>query len=346
MSHSKALAAAAQGKALPVYVCYGIDKYSMERFVAQLINSLVEPEHREFALGKYDLQETGLSEVIEDAETPPFMVPRKVIVARPALFFTGQKDTSKVEHPVDRLLQYIFRPTDFSTLIFIVEAEKLDERKKVVKALKDKGAVFPFLPLSAEDLTAWVRSESTRRGIDIAHEAVETLVLYTGGNLQALAGELDKLALYAGRSTQIDRETVEKLVVPTMEQNIFILIDEIVRLRLEKALHMFYELLKQKEEPVKIVILIARQFRIMAQVKELTRQGYSQQQIAGQVGVHPYAVKIAAEQAKSYTTAQLAEILSDLADLDHKMKSGKIDKVLGLELFLLGLAGAKARTSS
>jgi DNA polymerase III subunit delta len=343
MSHSKALAAAARGQALPVYVCYGVDKYSLERFVSRLIDSLVEPEHREFALGKYDLQETGLSEVIEDAETPPFMVPRKVIVARPALFFTGQKDTSKVEHPVDRLLQYISSPTDFSTIVFIVEAEKLDERKKVVKALKDQGAVFSFQPLSADDLTAWVRSESARLGITFSSDAAETLVLYTGGNLQTLAGELDKLSLYAGSGQQIDREMVETLVVPTMEQNIFILIDEIVRLRLEKALRMFYELLKQKEEPVKIVILIARQFRIMAQVKELSRQGYSQQQIAGQIGVHPYAVKIAADQAKQYGTPQLAKILSDLADLDHQMKSGQMDKVLGLELFLLGLASAKAR---
>jgi len=34
----------------------------------------------------------------------------------------------------------------------------------------------------------------------------------------------------------------------------------------------------------------------------------------------------------------LAGILQDASDLDYKMKTGKIDKVLGLELFMMKLA--------
>jgi DNA polymerase III subunit delta len=337
VEHRKALAAAERGEALPVYICYGTEKYSLERFVSGLVDKLVAQEHKEFAVGKYDLQETSIAEVIEDAETLPFMVPRKVIVARPAQFLTSQKDTSKVEHPLDKLLQYISSPTDFSTIILIADAEKLDERKKVVKALKDKGAVFPFLPLTVSDLNVWMASEAGRLGITMTQEAMDTIGLYTNGNMQSIAAELEKLALYAGAGAEISREHVEELVVPSMEQNIFILIEEIVRQRLDRAFTMLYDLLKQKEEPIKIVILIARQFRIMAQVKELSRQGYSHQQIAGQISVHPYAVKIAAEQAKVYESSRLTKIITDLADLDYRMKSGQVDKVLGLELFLLGL---------
>ncbi|MNJ75768.1 DNA polymerase III subunit delta [compost metagenome] len=75
----------------------------------------------------------------------------------------------------------------------------------------------------------------------------------------------------------------------------------------------------------------------MLQVKELGRQSYSQQQMASQLGLHPYAVKIAGDQARRFDTAKLREVLSELAQLDYKMKSGGIDKVLGLELFLLKL---------
>ena len=69
----------------------------------------------------------------------------------------------------------------------------------------------------------------------------------------------------------------------------FILIEDIVNVRLERAFVILEELLKQREEPIKIASLIARQFRIMLQVKELSKQGYSQQQMASQIGLHPFA---------------------------------------------------------
>lgn len=341
MNAKQALADAGSGRAGPIYVCYGTEKYRLETFVRKLSEALIEPEQREFALSKYDLAETGLEAVIDDAQTPPFLVPRKLIVARPAVFFTGQKDTSKVEHPVERLLDYMRSPADFSTIVFVVEADKLDERKKIVKQLKQADCVLSFQPLSADELAEWVREEGRRCGVSFTAEAIDTLVLYTGGHMQTLSGEIGKLALYAGEGGMIGKDNVEEMVAPTMEQNVFLLIDEVVRLRLERALNMLHELLKQKEEPIKITVLIARQFRIMLQAKELSRQGYSQQQMAGQIGVHPYAVKIALEQGRSYDSRTLAGILSELAELDYRMKTGRIDKVLGLELFLMKLAGGR-----
>jgi len=337
MDAKKAIAAAASGNVTPVLVCFGTEKYRMETFIARLAETLIEPEHREFAISKYDLADTSLETVIADAETPPFMVPRKLIVARPAVFLTGQKDTSKVEHPVDRLQSYLQNPADFSCLVLAVEADKLDERKKIVKQLKAADALVPFPPMTANELHAWVLEEAKKRGVAFTRDAAETLIMYTGGHLQTMSAELEKLLVYSGGTVEIDRPVVAELVAPNMEQNVFLLIDEVVRLRLERALRMFHDLLKQKEEPIKIAMLMARQFRIMLQTKELGRQGYSQQQIAAQAGVHPYAVKVAAEQGRAYEVGALARILAELAELDYRMKTGRIDKVLGLELFLMKL---------
>lgn len=327
-----------KGSPRAVYVCYGPETFRMQEFIAYLLKACVEPEHQDFAVSRYDLSETPLDAVLDDAETMPFLVQRKVILASGAGFLTAARDTGKAEHRTERLLQYLKSPADFSVIVFTVDADKLDERKKLVKTLKESGSLLPFPALTPDELVHWIIRRAGQLRCSFDEGAVEQLILYTGTSLQTLTSELEKLSLYVGEGGKVTAGILDQMVTRTTEQNVFLLIEEIVQLRKDKALAILYELVKQREEPIKIVMLMARQFRMVLQVKELEKQGYSQQQIAGQIGAHPYTVKLAAGQAKRYAFAQLTATLSRLAELDYEMKSGRIDKVLGLELFILGLA--------
>lgn len=338
MDAKRALKDIQAGRPAPVYLCYGPEKYKMREFIQVLTDLLIEPEHKEFAVSKFDLSEVSLSAVLEDAETLPFMVPKKLVIAKNALFFTGAKESSKIEHHLDRLTDYLKSPAEHTVVVFTVDADKLDERKKIVKALKDLEAAVPFLSLSPDELQQWVAKQAQQLGFTFTGEAADQLILYTGGNLQSLSAEIEKISLYVGVGAEASVDVIDQLVARSTEQNVFILIEDIVNVRLERAFVILEELLKQREEPIKIAALIARQFRIMLQVKELSKQGYSQQQMASQIGLHPFAVKVAEGQARKYDIEKLSRIMSQLADLDFQMKTGKIDKVLGLELFLLRLA--------
>lgn len=326
-----------QGRVSPLYVCYGTEKYQINEFIALLEKHVVDEEQRDFAMAAFDLSETPIESVIEEAETLPFLVPRKLIVVKDASVFTAGKDGGKVEHRLDSLTAYMANPAEHSVLVFVVQGEKLDERKKIVKAIKAAGTVLSFMPMGSGELASWAVKQAEKRGCTMSREAADALIAASGVQMAALAVELDKLCLYAGNGGVIDESAIEQLVARTTEQNVFAMVEYIAGLKLEQALDIFYELLKQREEPIKIAALIARQFRIMLQVKELGRQSYSQQQMASQLGLHPYAVKIAGEQARRFETAKLRQVLSELAQLDHQMKSGAIDKVLGIELFLLRL---------
>ena len=338
MDAKAAAKAVKQGDIAPVYLLYGSEKYQMNEFAALLESQLLSKEDRDFALIHMDLGESPIQAVVEEAETVPFMVPRKLIFVRDSSVFTAGKDNAKVEHKIEVLLDYLNNPADYSVVVFIVHNEKLDERKKVVKAVKKAGTVLSFAPLGGEDLLKWVARRAEKEKVVLEPGAPEALIRNAGTSLQTLAGEVDKLCLYAGAGGTVSEATVNELVARSTEQSVFALVEDIANLRLDRALGIFYELLKQREEPIKILALITRQFRIILQVKTLSRQSYSQQQIASQLGLHPYAVKIAGEQARKFETAKLEHILNALAELDYKMKTGTIDKVLGLELFLLKLA--------
>ncbi|KIL37183.1 DNA polymerase III subunit delta [Cohnella kolymensis] len=331
-----------QGNIAPLYICYGTESYLMNEFTNRLVETLSEPEHREMAVIRFDTGETPIDVIIEEAETLPFLVPTKIILVRDSVLFASGKESARIEHRPERLLSYMAQPSETTVLVFLVPHEKLDERKKLVKTAKANHGVITFAPLQAGELQQWLFNRASRQGRTLEQQAAEELLRRAGTDMNALAAETDKLCLHAGAQGTITADAVESLVPMATEQNVFRLTEELAALRTEQAITLYYDLLKQREEPIKLMALLVRQFRNMLHVKELGSQGYSPQQMAGQLGLHPYAVKVTADQARKFSQERLAALLSELADLDYAMKTGRVEKTLGLELFLLKTASAGA----
>ncbi|QYR20169.1 DNA polymerase III subunit delta [Paenibacillus sp. sptzw28] len=327
------------GRFRPVYVLYGKDRYRMRQFIATLTETLLPKDERELGIVKFDTSESAIEEAVAEADTLPFFASRKLVIIRDqSVLAAAQGKENKIEHQTDRLLAYLQQPCESSVIVFQVMADKLDERRKVVKLIKEQNALIPFQELQENELLQWTVKRAEEQGRVMTREAAELLLARTGTNMQQLAHEVDKLCLHAGPGGAIGAGEVEMLIASTVEEDVFALIDAMASLQVEKALKLYAELLLRREEPIKIAALIARQLRIMLQVKELEQQRYSPQQMAGQLGLHPYAVKLAAEKARTFTVKSLGGHLDRLADLDFKMKTGQIDKTLGLELFLLSMA--------
>lgn len=94
-------------------------------------------------------------------------------------------------------------------------------------------------------------------------------------------------------------------------------------------------MIKVGEEPIKIIVMLANQFRLMYQVKLLTSKGYTEDDITSLLHSKKYPVHLAIQKGYRYSSDILLKHLEELADLDIKIKSGEIDKNLALELFLL-----------
>ena len=108
-------------------------------------------------------------------------------------------------------------------------------------------------------------------------------------------------------------------------------------LQKEKAVEMLDEMIKSGEEPIMIMIMLANQFRIIYQAKELYQQGYTEKSIASILNIHPFRIKKALEKGRMFTKDNLLTYLKQLAELDYQIKNSMINKRLGLELFFLGL---------
>ena len=83
--------------------------------------------------------------------------------------------------------------------------------------------------------------------------------------------------------------------------------------------------------------MLANQFRIIYQAKEMYKKGYTESDIAQNLGIHPYRIKLALNKAREYSSSSLLSYLSKLADLDIGIKTGNINKEISLELFIINL---------
>jgi len=326
-----------QNQIAPLYLLYGQEEFLIEETINLIINTALSTEEKEFNLSMFDMNETSIDAAIEDAETLPFMGEKKVVLIKDPFFLTGQKEKNKIDHDVKKLEQYLEFPSPDAIVIFTGNYEKLDERKKIVKLLKKNGETLQASLMDEKAISAWIKNRVKAEKKEIDEEAVRLLLQLVGPKLMLLANEIDKLVLYAGEAETIDDSDIRNLVPRTLEQNVFALIDMIVKRRIDEALLFFYDLLEQKEEPIKILSLLAGQFRLIYQVKELYKRGYGQNQTGSYLKVHPFRVKLAGEQAQKFTEQELYKIIADLAEIDYKMKTGKMDKKLLIELFILQL---------
>ncbi|WP_080844942.1 DNA polymerase III subunit delta [Cytobacillus gottheilii] len=325
----------------PVYLIYGTEPYLINETKQLLIEHSLNEDELDFNLASYDLEETPIETALEDAETLPFMGERRLILLQNPVFLTSEKSKSKVEHNVAKLEAYLKEPSPYSIVVFSGAYEKLDERKKITKQLKKTASLVEAKKLGENELKTWIRERAALNGVQIDEDAVELMLALAGTNLFMLTGEIDKISLYADDEKRIDQKMVEKLVARSLEQNIFALVDKIVHRKIDEALRIFYDLLKQNEEPIKILAVITGQFRLIYQVKELARKGYGQNQMAGQLKIHPFRVKLAAGQAQLFDDYELSAIMSQLADADYQMKTGGMNKTMLIEMFLFKLGAAK-----
>lgn len=304
-----------------VYLLYGTKDFQIEEEIKKLSKGLDEMN-----INKYDLNNDLLSLAIEDAKTMSLFDDKKLVIIDNANMFTGS--TSKDSEIVEEYLNHINENT---TLVLIVHNDKLDTRKKITKLINKVGKVIAFN--DELDMTNLVRRLLKDYNID--YKTINLFLDRVGNNPLIIQNEINKIKIYKENDKTITDEDILNLTTKLIEIDIFKLIDYIVRKDKEKALELYYEMLKMNEEPIKIIVILANQFRIMYQSKELLKKGYSEKDIANILKIHPYRVKLAIQNSRNYTSEVLLKNLNNLADIDIGIKTGILNKDLALELFIL-----------
>ncbi len=311
-----------------VYILYGSINYLINKEIDKIIK---DNKIDEININKYDLTNTYLTDIINDASSMSLFDDKKIIIVNNSYIFTGTTKKS-LEQDSTILENYLNNINDNTILIFIVNNDKLDERKKITKLIKKIGIVKEFNNIDNISLVKELFGE-----YNISTDNIKYLLERVGDDTTLLATEIDKIKIYKDKDKKITKEDITNLVSKSLEVNNFKLIDAIINKNKNDAFTLYQDRIKLNEEPIAIIIALANQIRIMYQVKQLYLNGYTENNIASILKIHPYRVKLANQNSKKYDSNILLNYLKQLADLDISIKTGKIDKQLGLELFILAL---------
>ena len=314
-----------------MYLVFGEQELMINKLVDKLAKETLE-EIDDFNLVVFDAYKTPLYEIVNDASTLPFMTDKKVVVIKNAYFLTAESPKLEFEQSFEELEEYLENQNEGVSLIFCVVSSKLDERKSLVKKIKEKSKVYALDNVNKKDLPRVIKQMFDKRGMSITNDALTEFINRCGEDMYLINNEIDKLNCY---KNDLDIKDIMLMTPKKLEDNVFEMIDAIFNKKEDKVFKIYYDLKVNNSEPITLISLIASQVRFMYQVMILKDKGYSESNIANELSCHPYRVKVALEKVYSLNKIDLTLLLEELSDLDIKIKSGEIDRFVGFELFLL-----------
>lgn len=312
-----------------VYLLYGEEAYLKKQYKDKLSNAMVSPDDT-MNYAYYEGKGINVNEIIDLAETLPFFAERRVIVLENTGFFKSASP---------ELADYIKELPDTTFLIFI-ETE-VDKRGKLYKAVQNKGRAVELGRQDENTLIRWVASSMKRENKQVTENTVRFFLAKVGTDMENIQKELEKLFCYAMEKDSITVEDIEAISTTQISNQIFDMVNAVADKMQKKALQYYYDLLALKEPPMHILYLLARQFKLLLEVKMMDKQGYARKEIAEKTGINPFVVGKYQTRAKAFSEKELREIMEDSVDTEECVKTGRLSDTLAVELFIVKYSGGK-----
>lgn len=323
-----------QGKLNSIYVLYGEEKFLLESVVKKIRKNFGECIN---GINYISIDETNISELIADIQTPAFGYPKKLILVRNSeiLKKEGKRKNPELAKIKTSVAEYIENNIDeINESVILVFVEENVEKQKLYKVLEKNGEVCEFTYQKPNQIIRRLKAIANAYKVNVAENTLQYLIEQCGQNMQDLINEIRKLIEYAGEGGTINKADIDLLCTKQTQAIIFNLTDYLGKKQIKLALEELNNLLYNKEPIQKILITLYNHFKKLYFTKIAERYKLD---IAKALNLKPnqlFLVNKYKMQAKSFTDLEISNIIKELIDLDYNYKIGKIDLNIGLETIL------------
>ena len=316
------------GELKQVYVLYGEEAYLRNQYKDKLKDALLgggDPMNLHCFEGK----DVRSGEVIDLAETMPFLAERRVIILENSgLFARGGEE----------LAEYLGAPSETAYFVFVEPT--VDKRSKLYKAATARGRAIEFAAQDEAVLKRWILGFLKKENKNITERDLNLFMDKTGSDMANIRGELEKLLCYCLERDVITAQDIEAVCTKQVSSQIFDMINAVAERNQKKAMELYYDLLTLKEPPMRILFLIARQFNLLLQVKELRNKGLDANSIGEKVGLAGFIAKKYVTQASKFKEDDLRRALTDCVESEEAVKTGRMNDIMSVELLIVKYSAA------
>lgn len=305
------------------YLLFGEEAYLKHQYKEKLLNAL-NPDGDTMNFSRYEGKGVDVKQLIDLCETMPFFAERRIILL---------EDTGFFKNKCEELADYMKSLPDYLVLVF--SESEVDKRSRMYKAVKSGGRVTEFAKQDEKTLMRWAAGILGKEGRKITQRDVELFLTKTGTDMGNIRMELEKLITYTEGQDIVSAEDIEAVCVTQTTNKIFDMVRAVTEKNQKRALELYYDLLTLKEPPMRILFLLAKQFRQLLLTKKMSGEGASQNEIATRLGVPSFVVRNISACARSYTVEELEQAVEDFVDAEEAVKTGRLGDVLSVELLIV-----------
>lgn len=340
MNYSKLVKEIKTGKIQNIYLLFGQEQYFCKEAVKLLEEFVIHPSFRDLNYEYMEGDNITVQRIENACETLPFMDEKRLVILKNFSLLQGGKASKEEKEQGKYLVEYIRRVPRSTCLVFW-QSENIDKRKKIFQAIKKAGGVWEFEKLKSMELEKWIEKHLREKSKAIQRPALHFFMEngdYLSKNstktLIDIVNEINKMIDYVGDKKNITIEDIEKILPRKLENDIFKMVDAIGQKNRKVSLKLLNDMLKEGESEIKILFMIARQFRILIQCKELRTKGYSPKEIANKLHMMPFIVNKGISQSKYFDRDILKKAMHSTLEMDLKIKTGRMNERLALEMLI------------
>lgn len=293
-------------KNLSIIALGGEERALIDDALEMVRDEVLAKNNRELNHLRLMVGEDSLDSLVSTLNTMPFLADKRLVEIHGA---------EKIKD--SELMDYLENPSPFSVLVLVFN--KIDRRNKLVSALSSKDWLFLFELKDESDRIKLILQEAKNANLAIDQQSAQFLNVITGGDLLAVKSAIKKLSLsFEG---QVKIEDIEKHVVNSSQDDVFLLARLISEGNLSKSLVILERLRNSQEPALKFLGVLAWQFRALLHIRHCQDQKLSDWDIRKQVGVFGDRYEWMAQVAKKKTIAFHINRLTKLLECDQQLKS-------------------------
>ena len=310
------------GQFKPVYLIYGDEDYLRKQYKDRMKEALVGDDGMNYSY--FEGKGISVKELIDLGETLPFFGERRLIVVENSGFFSSAQD---------ELAAYLKEMPETTCFVFV--EKDIDKRNKLFKAVSSLGYAANMGAPDERTLIRWIIGLLRAEHRVMTEQTMRYFLERIDTDMENIRRELDKLVVYTDGYEEITREDIDAVCIVHTESQIFDMVKVIAEKNQAKALQLYYDLITQKEPPMKILYWITRQFNQLYQIKELQSKGYPDHIIAERMGVRDFIVRKNKTLCQAFSLAELRRAVEICVEREEEVKTGRLNDRMAVELLIV-----------